>query len=90
MALVRPITLGLAVVMSSPAIYQYATTDATDLDFVLVRFLIAVPVAMVMVGGMRALTAGYRRRTLFPAMARDDTQAHDGGGAAAGGTPPAR
>lgn len=62
MALIRPSALALAGLMSAPALYQAFVTQSLDVQSALARFLIAVPVAALMLAGLRFLTAGYRRR----------------------------
>lgn len=60
--MIRPVVLLLAAVMAAPAIWQAAVDGQLDLNSALTRFLIAVPVAIVMVAGLRLLTADYRRK----------------------------
>jgi hypothetical protein len=57
---IRPSVLVFALVMSAPALYRYVT-DELDISQVLVRFLIAVPIAAVLLAGLRFVTAGYGR-----------------------------
>jgi hypothetical protein len=49
-----------ALLMSAPALYRYLT-DEVDISQVLIRFLIAVPIAAVLLAGLRFVTAGYGR-----------------------------
>jgi hypothetical protein len=57
---IRPSVLLFALVMSAPALYRYVT-DEVDISQVLIRFLIAVPIAAVLLAGLRFVTAGYGR-----------------------------
>jgi hypothetical protein len=57
---IRPSVLLFALLMSAPALYRYVN-DELDLSQVLVRFLIAVPIAAVLLAGLRFVTAGYGR-----------------------------
>ena len=57
----RPSTLLLALAITSPALWRAFVVGDLDISGVLVRFLIAVPVSMVMVAILHALTAGYRK-----------------------------
>ena len=56
--MIRWSVLLFALLMTAPAIYRYVL-DEIDLTEMLVRFLIAVPVAAVLLAGLRFLTAGY-------------------------------
>jgi hypothetical protein len=47
-----------ALLMSAPALYRYVL-DQLDVAEVLVRFLIAVPIAALLLAGLRFVTAGY-------------------------------
>jgi hypothetical protein len=58
MGLIRPSVLLFAVVMSAPALYRYMTGEL-DIGSVLMRYLIAVPIAAVLLAGLRFVTAGY-------------------------------
>ncbi|HEX8344787.1 MAG TPA: hypothetical protein VF657_08590 [Actinoplanes sp.] len=58
MGLIRPSVLLFAVVMSAPALYRYVTGEL-DIGSVLMRYLIAVPIAAVLLAGLRFVTAGY-------------------------------
>jgi hypothetical protein len=60
MGLIRPSVLLLALVMSAPAIYLYVFGDIDETEL-LVRYLIAVPVAAIMLAALRMVTAGYGR-----------------------------
>jgi hypothetical protein len=56
--MIRWSVLLLALLMSAPAVYRYVLDDI-DVTQMLVRFLIAVPVAAVLLAGLRFVTAGY-------------------------------
>ena len=58
--MIRWSVLLFALLMSAPAVYRYVL-DEIDLTEMLVRFLIAVPVAAVLLAGLRLITAGYGR-----------------------------
>lgn len=59
MAIVRPSTMLLATLIDSPAIYHAAVAHDLTAASALYRFLIAVPVAALMLRLLRALTADY-------------------------------
>ncbi|GAB1643327.1 hypothetical protein [Krasilnikovia sp. MM14-A1259] len=56
--MLRPAVLLFALLMSAPAVYRYVT-DEVDITQVLIRFLIAVPIAALLLAGLRFVTAGY-------------------------------
>jgi hypothetical protein len=56
--MIRPSVLWFALAMSAPALYRYVL-DEVDIIAVLTRFLIAVPIAALLLAGLRFLTAGY-------------------------------
>lgn len=58
--MIRPSVLLFALLMSAPALYRYVL-DEIDVTEVLVRFLIAVPIAAILLAGLRFVTAGYGR-----------------------------
>ena len=58
--MIRPSVLLFALVISAPALYRYVL-DQLDLTDVLIRFLIAVPIAAILVAALRFVTAGYGR-----------------------------
>ncbi len=60
MGLIRPATLGLAIILSAPALWHGLVVGDMDLPTALERFLIAVAVSMAMAALLRGLTAGYR------------------------------
>jgi hypothetical protein len=59
--MIRPSVLLFALLMSAPALYRYVL-DELDLTAVLLRFLIAVPIAAVLLAGLRFVTAGYGKK----------------------------
>jgi hypothetical protein len=58
--MIRPSVLLFALLISAPALYRYVL-DQVDITEVLLRFLIAVPIAAVLLAGLRFVTAGYGR-----------------------------
>ncbi|MEV6600662.1 hypothetical protein AB0M36_27995 [Actinoplanes sp. NPDC051346] len=58
--MIRPSVLLFALVISAPALYRYVL-DEIDIGEVLIRFLIAVPIAAILLAGLRFVTAGYGR-----------------------------
>ena len=58
--MIRWSVLLFALVMSAPALYRFVL-DEIDLTEMLVRFLIAVPIAAILLAGLRFVTAGYGR-----------------------------
>ncbi len=58
--MIRPSVLLFALLMSAPAVYRYVL-DEIDVTEVLIRFLIAVPIAAILLAGLRFVTAGYGR-----------------------------
>ena len=54
-------TLALAVLMSAPSLWQAFVTESLDPTSALVRFLIAVPLAAVLLALPRAVIGHYRR-----------------------------
>ena len=64
--MIRPSVLLFALVMSAPALYRYVL-DQLDIAAVLIRFLIAVPVAALLLAGLRFVTAGYGKTEEEPA-----------------------
>ena len=61
MQLARFPTLLLATLLASPALYHAFVAHDLDPTTALIRFLIAVPVAAIMLAVVRAVTNGYRR-----------------------------
>ncbi|MEN3357140.1 MAG: hypothetical protein V7637_1122 [Mycobacteriales bacterium] len=74
MALARPSTVLLAGVIDAPAIYQATVTHELPAADALIRYLIAVPVAAVLLGVLRRITAGYgqKEQTIRAVSARLD------------------
>ncbi|MEV6344508.1 hypothetical protein [Actinoplanes sp. NPDC051851] len=60
--MIRPSVLLFALLISLPAWYRLVV-DELDLTQVLLRFLIAVPIAALLMAGFRFLTAGYGTTT---------------------------
>ena len=58
--MIRWSVLLFALLMSAPALYRFVL-DEIDITEALVRFLIAVPVAAILLAGLRFVTAGYGR-----------------------------
>ncbi len=58
MGLIRPSVLLLSTVLSAPAIYLLFIGEL-DVTAALTRYLIAVPIAVVMLAGLRLVTSGY-------------------------------
>jgi hypothetical protein len=58
--MIRPAVLLFAFVISAPALYRYVL-DELDLTDVLLRFIIAVPIAALLLAALRFVTAGYGR-----------------------------
>lgn len=58
--MIRWSVLLFALLMSAPAVYRYVL-DEIDLTEMIVRFLIAVPIAAILLAGLRFVTAGYGR-----------------------------
>jgi hypothetical protein len=56
--MIRPSVLLFALLISAPALYRYVL-DEVDITEVLLRFLIAVPIAAILLAGLRFVTAGY-------------------------------
>jgi hypothetical protein len=58
--MIRPSVLLFALLISAPALYRYVL-DQVNITTVLMRFLIAVPIAAVLLAALRFVTAGYNR-----------------------------
>jgi hypothetical protein len=68
MSLIRPAVIGLATLMAAPALWRGFVTQTLDAQSALARFLIAVPIAAIMLAALRTITESYRRRpNLFDA-----------------------
>ena len=63
--MIRWSVLVFALVISAPAVYRYVL-DEIDTTEVLVRFLIAVPIAALLMAVFRFVTAGYGTRDEAP------------------------
>ena len=59
--MIRPSVLWFALAMSAPALYRYVIEEV-DIAAVLARFLIAVPIAALLLAGLRFLPAGYGKK----------------------------
>jgi hypothetical protein len=62
--MLRPSVLGLAILLSTPALWSAFATGSLGITTALIRFLIAVPVAALMLTLLRMVTAGYSRQAL--------------------------
>jgi hypothetical protein len=58
--MIRWSVLLFALIMSAPALYRFVL-DEIDLTEMLLRFLIAVPIAAILLAGLLFVTAGYGR-----------------------------
>lgn len=58
--MIKPSVLLFALLISAPAWYRLVLDDI-DLVQMLIRFLIAVPIAAVLLAGVRFVLAGYRK-----------------------------
>lgn len=67
MGLIRPSALLFALVMTAPALYRALVTGELDVTSALIRFVIAVPIAALMLAGLRMVTASYGERSKGPA-----------------------
>jgi hypothetical protein len=56
--MIRPSVLLFALLMSAPALYRYVR-DEISIAELLLRFLIAVPIAAILLAVYRFVTAGY-------------------------------
>jgi len=56
--MIRPSVLLFALLMSAPALYRFVL-DEIDITEALLRFLIAVPIAAILLAALRFVTAGY-------------------------------
>jgi hypothetical protein len=62
--MLRPSVLGLAVLLSMPALWAAFAAGSLGITTALIRFLVAVPVAALMLMLLRKVTAGYARQAL--------------------------
>jgi membrane protein implicated in regulation of membrane protease activity len=67
--MLRPAVLGLAVVLSAPALWAAFAAGSMGVTTALIRFLIAVPVAALMLALLQMVTASYSRQALRRTMA---------------------
>ena len=77
MALIRPSTLLLATAMSAPALYRATVAGDLTATVAMERFLLAVGVSVVLLAGLRALTASYARHRIATAPVRADDRIVD-------------
>jgi hypothetical protein len=56
--MIRPSVLWFALLISAPALYRYVL-DEVDITVVLIRFLVAVPIAAILLAAFRFVTDGY-------------------------------
>ncbi len=59
--MIRPSVLLFALLITAPALYRLVF-DQVELVQVLIRFLVAVPIAAVLLAGLRFVTASYTRQ----------------------------
>ena len=62
--MLRPAVLGLAVLLSTPALWAAFAAGSMGITTALIRFLIAVPVAALMLALLQMVTASYSRQAL--------------------------
>ena len=62
--MLRPAVLGLAVLLSTPALWAAFAAGSMGITTALIRFLVAVPVAALMVTLLGKVTASYSRQAL--------------------------
>lgn len=62
--MLRPAVLVLAVLLSTPALWAAFATGSMGITSALIRFLIAVPVAALMLALLQLVTASYTRQAL--------------------------
>jgi hypothetical protein len=77
--MLRPSVLGLAVLLSVPALWSAFAMGSMGITTALIRFLIAEPVAALMLALLRMVTAGYSRQALrrqLAAAVADRAEAH--------------
>jgi len=76
-ALIRPSTLLLATAMSAPALYRATVAGDLTATVAMERFLLAVGVSVVLLAGLRALTASYARHRIATAPVRAEDRIVD-------------
>jgi hypothetical protein len=62
--MLRPSVLGLAILLSTPALWSAFAVGSMGITTALIRFLIAMPVAALMLHLLRMVTASYSRQAL--------------------------
>jgi membrane protein implicated in regulation of membrane protease activity len=62
--MLRPSVLALAVLLSTPALWSAFVAGSMGITSALIRFLIAVPVAALMLALLQLVTASYSRQAL--------------------------
>ncbi|MDP9798066.1 hypothetical protein J2S43_006578 [Catenuloplanes nepalensis] len=62
MGLIRPSALWFAAILSLPAFFQSLILQTLDVTDALIRFLVAVPVAALLLAGFRYVTFGYGQK----------------------------
>lgn len=67
MGLIRPSALWFAAILSLPAFFQSLVLQTLDVTDALIRFLVAVPVAALLLAGFRFVTLGYGQPDPVPA-----------------------
>ncbi|MDR7280466.1 hypothetical protein [Catenuloplanes atrovinosus] len=66
MGLIRPSALWFAALISLPAFFQSLVLQTLDVTEALIRFLVAVPVAALLLAGFRFVTFGYGKDAAKP------------------------
>ncbi|GAB7041782.1 MULTISPECIES: hypothetical protein [Catenuloplanes] len=74
MGLIRPSALWFAAILSLPAFFQSLILQTLDVTDALIRFLVAVPVAALLLAGFRFVTFGYGQSGPAKAPAADGTE----------------
>lgn len=75
--MLRPAVLGLAVLLSTPALWAAFAAGSMGVTTALIRFLIAVPVAALMLALLQMVTAGYSRQALRRSIAAATAEARN-------------
>ena len=70
MALIRPSTLLLATAISAPALWHATVAGDLSATVAMERFLMAVGVSALLLGGLRTVTASYQRHRIATAQVR--------------------
>ena len=87
MGLIRPSALWFAALISMPAFFQSLILQTLDLTDALIRFLVAVPVAALLLAGFRYVTAGYGQNGTAPGTAGTAVESGALEGSSSGATP---